>query len=90
MKLIYSVFVKPYKDETETPNSIWFHNEEIHSLYRSPNIIRKSKVIRACRQNGRRAFQNFNSRTFSKETVYKKYWKYLFSLENNKKEIFTE
>ena len=55
----------PKRDE----NGKWrrFHNEELHSLYRSPNIVRviKSRRLRwaghvARMEEGKICFQNFN------------------------------
>ena len=63
----------PKRDE----NGEWkrFHNEELHSLYRSPNIVRviKSRRLRWAghvvrMEEGRIAIQNFNREIYRKET----------------------
>ena len=54
------------------------HNEELHSLYRSPNIVRviKSRKLRwaghvAIMEEGRSDFNFFNKYTYRKETFRK-------------------
>ena len=53
------------------------HNEEFHSLFRSPNIVRviKSRILRwtanVTRMEGGRNFQNFNRKSYGKETFRK-------------------
>ena len=64
----------PKRDENQDWSRV--HNEELHSLYRSPNIVRviKSRRLRwaghvARMEEGRSAFKNFNSWTYRKETL---------------------
>ena len=49
------------------------HNEELHSSYRSPNIVRRLKWAGhiARMEEGRSAFKIFNRKTYRKETFGK-------------------
>ena len=54
----------PKRDENGECRRLY--NEELHSLYRSANIVRESKMGRSCSQKGRNerryeCFQNVNT-----------------------------
>ena len=66
----------PKRDESEEWRSL--HNEELHSLYLSPNIVRviKSRRLRwaghvARMEESRSAFKNVYRHTYRKETFRK-------------------
>jgi hypothetical protein len=65
----------PQRDEV-TGEWRKFHNEELHSLYSSPDIIRQVKandVGRACGTHGRgeKSVQGFGGKARRKETTWK-------------------